>query len=280
MQIANSIGDKSNHVATLHFTQMLYIWPYIFFFSFPLTIPLILTPVSNRLPEGTVRSYLETHLTVPVVSKAPRITRAVISMVLAAVTVHYNTIIHPFTLADNRHYVFYVFRILRRHPLLKYLAVPAYYCCGWLAIHTLGISRQTRIPNPHEDSKMSRDQELKRNAATAEGHSCQASFVIVWLATTTLSVVTAPLVEPRYFIIPWIMWRLHVPSVTVGGSKSPSNPPSVSKRKSRSFWQGYDLRLCLETVWYLVVNIVTAYMFLYRGFAWPQEPGKTQRFMW
>jgi hypothetical protein len=25
---------------------------------------------------------------------------------------------------------------------------------------------------------------------------------------------------------------------------------------------------------------VTGYVFLYKGFEWPQEPGKVQRFMW
>ncbi len=36
----------------------------------------------------------------------------------------------------------------------------------------------------------------------------------------------------------------------------------------------------LEVVWYLLVNLVTCYAFLYRGFEWPQEPGNVQRFMW
>ncbi|KAF2809310.1 uncharacterized protein BDZ99DRAFT_498709 [Mytilinidion resinicola] len=283
------LGDKSNHVATLHFSQMLYIWPYIFFFSFPLTIPLFLTPLSNRLFQGKIQPFLEAHLSIPTTSKPPRIIIAIICMILATLTVHYNTIIHPFTLADNRHYVFYVFRILRHHPQLKYLAVPAYYCCGWLVMHTLGISRDSQIPNQAESSsKTSRGKELKRAAAPAGDHSCPASFVLVWLATTTLSVVTAPLVEPRYFIIPWIMWRLHVPSTAAGGGSSStpraekiaSKPLSGVTGKVPALWQGYDLRLCLETGWHLAVNTVTAYIFLYRGFVWPQEPGKIQRFMW
>ena len=41
--------------------------------------------------------------------------------------VHFNTIIHPFTLADNRHYMFYVFRYTIRRPgLTRYLLVIAY----------------------------------------------------------------------------------------------------------------------------------------------------------
>ncbi|KAK1074498.1 glucosyltransferase [Friedmanniomyces endolithicus] len=40
------LGDKANHTATLHLPQMLYLWPFITFFSWPLLLPyLLLTPV-------------------------------------------------------------------------------------------------------------------------------------------------------------------------------------------------------------------------------------------
>ena len=42
----------------------------------------------------------------------------------------------------------------------------------------------------------------------------------------------------------------------------------------------YDHRLWLETVWFLLVDGVTGYVFLKRGFEWKQEPGRVQRFMW
>lgn len=45
-------------------------------------------------------------------------------------------------------------------------------------------------------------------------------------------------------------------------------------------WEAHDPRLWVETLWFVVVNIGTAYVFLYRGFEWPQEPGNVQRFMW
>jgi len=38
--------------------------------------------------------------------------------------------------------------------------------------------------------------------------------------------------------------------------------------------------LWVELAWFLLVNYVTCWMFLYRGFEWVQEPGKVQRFMW
>jgi hypothetical protein len=58
-------------------------------------------------------------------------------MELMLLAVHFNTIIHPFTLADNRHFVFYVFRILLRHPVFKYAVAPVYITCAWLVISVL-----------------------------------------------------------------------------------------------------------------------------------------------
>lgn len=47
--------------------------------------------------------------------------------------------------------------------------------------------------------------------------------------------------------------------------------------------RGYDNRLWAETVWFLAINAVTGYVFLYRGFEWDvegDERDRVQRFMW
>jgi alpha-1,2-glucosyltransferase len=186
-------------------------------------------------------------------------------MLLGLASVHFNTIVHPFTRADNRHYVFYVFRILMRHWAIKYAAVPVYYVCGWLVLQTLS------TPSKDETQNSKQKRTDARTATTdTDREPVQASFVLVWLATTALSVVSAPLVEPRYFIIPWIMWRLHVPSIS---GTAPTSPSEGKK-------SAYDMRLAVETVWHVTINIVTGYLFFYKGFTWPSEPGKVQRFMW
>jgi alpha-1,2-glucosyltransferase len=177
--------------------------------------------------------------------------------------VYFNTIIHPYTLADNRHYVFYVFKILLRHPAFRYMAVPIYYNCAWLTLQALGTPS-----NRERDTKLKRDE---RPTSSETGRPpCQISFVFIWLATTTLSLITAPLVEPRYFIIPWIMWRLHVP--TLPASFSTTNMGPVRKF--------FDLRPCLETLWMLAINAAITYIFIRRGFVWSSEPGNVQRFLW
>lgn len=250
------LGDKSAHVATIHLPQMLYLWPYMLFFSAPLVLPTLLRPTVGMLPAG-LRDLVERNVTGRAASiGAPSLVAAILFNAFALAAVHFNTIIHPYTLADNRHYVFYVFRILLRYPYLKYTAVPVYYTCAWLTVQTLGSTTQSNAKSGPK----------KQVRASKEDGSTQISWVVVWTAATALSVITAPLVEPRYFIIPWVMWRLHVPSL----------PAAVGKVGRWS----YDLRLVLETVWLLAVNVGVGYMFLYRTFGWESEPGKLQRFLW
>ncbi|KAI9678366.1 MAG: glucosyltransferase [Caeruleum heppii] len=260
------LGDKSNHTATIHLPQLLYIWPCFVFFALPLLLPHILTMLATLSPLRT--RCISTQA-------VPRVRVLGAWLVLMLLAVHYNTVIHPFTLADNRHYTFYVFRwFLLRHPLARHLAVPIYIFCGWVVIHALSGHPNDVAPAAAE-RKMAR-----RNAwqSSMPSHRNRVSFVLVWLGATTLSLVTAPLVEPRYFIVPWVIWRLHLPyrneERKAGASRAPN---SLWKRVARGDSQ---ILLLLETGWFMVINVITGYLFLYKGFSWPQEPGRVQRFMW
>ena len=252
-----SAGDKSNHIATIHLAQMLYFWPYIAFFSLPLLYPTLLNAV---IPQRFLPSFLRTASQQP---RRPRLVIALPSMALMLAIVHYNTIIHPFTLADNRHYTFYVFKLLRQHPSLKYLAIPIYLLSAWAALHALALpsvelnSTPTNLSNPNQPAatKPNTPSPSPNDPRTATNPPQRCSTLLIWLATATLTLCSAPLVEPRYCILPWLIWRIHLPI------------PSSS-------------RLWLETIWFVCINAVTGYLFLYREFEWRQEPGVVQRFMW
>ncbi|KAF1839184.1 hypothetical protein BDW02DRAFT_230405 [Decorospora gaudefroyi] len=254
------LGDKSAHTATIHLPQMLYIWPYIAFFSVPLLARPLIRPVVPLLP-SQVREMCDYYLNTSNYG-IPTTLVPVLFTICGLLVVYFNTIIHPYTLADNRHYVFYVFRIIRLYPALKYLAVPVYYICAWLTFQSLA------SPSIGEDLFKGKREDRPTNDR-AHGQPCQVSFIAIWLVTTALSVITAPLVEPRYFIIPWIIWRLHVPCI----------PASLSTDRY-SGKTTYDMRLVFETVWLLSIITVVSYIFLYRTFAWPSEPGNLQRFIW
>ncbi|KAI4602563.1 glucosyltransferase [Pestalotiopsis sp. 9143b] len=262
------LGDKSNHVATLHLAQMLYIWPLFAFFSAPLFLPQALHLVSKSQKYMTSPStaapskssgqakrssqpelnYLGTFLSVVTLAG---------STVVAALIVHFNTIIHPFTLADNRHYMFYVFRYsVMRGPVIRLLLAPIYIFCSilvWTSLYRLKPQSSSKSPAP-------------RVVSAATG--VPTSEVLILLVTITLNLMTAPLVEPRYFILPWIFWRLSVPRRT-------------SQRRG-----GWDWSLALETLWFLAVNAVLMYIFLAKPYIWKTadgqvlDGGNVQRFMW
>lgn len=67
--------------------------------------------------------------------------------------------------------------------------------------------------------------------------------------------IPSPLLEFRYYLMPYLLWRIHI--------KSPG--------KAQQY---------LELSLYMIVNAVTIWLFLFKPFRWPQEPGVWQRFMW
>ncbi|KAL7803503.1 glycosyltransferase family 59 protein [Trichoderma aethiopicum] len=350
------LGDKSNHVATIHLPQMLYIWAFFAFFSLPLLLPYAIlvvdavrslsvsqkkgaqtasdktaaTSPSNTAPQQEVSLPLKLcatifnrHLLWPVY--------LVSTIILSVLVVRFNTIIHPFTLADNRHYMFYVFRYtIRRAPWIRYFLIIPYTLSRWLVWGTLSgfstwtsTSRQDACSAYHDSSRPS---PFSCNPfAMNDPHECEGkqkstsqpeptrkelneryaqdpllfstepvstSTGLIFLLATTLSLITAPLVEPRYFIIPWVIWRLLVPAwrlhdhQVAGNSLFKSADPTSVWGKVIHFCRVYDVRLVLETVWFIAINLVTGYILLFKPYIWRAEDGsvldegRLQRFMW
>ena len=212
--------------------------------------------------------------------RAPGLIISILISAAMSAIVHYNTIIHPFTLADNRHYMFYIFRLLLAHPSLKYLAIPIYLLCSWAVLAALsGPDKKPTSPEFFR-TKIRDGIRLKhQRTQPPPKRGNTVPLVLIWLLATCLSLVTAPLVEPRYFITPWLVWRMHImspqPVLRTRKMKRGGDEYSIKKWDTR-----HDHKLWLETAWFLILNLGTGYMFLYRTFSWPQEQGKVQRFMW
>ncbi|KAI4231895.1 MAG: hypothetical protein LQ352_008378, partial [Teloschistes flavicans] len=193
---------------------MLYIWAYIIFFSFALLYPYILAAIIPR-------KYLHSSLRAfPARNQRPRLKTALPICAIMALIVRFNTIVHPFTLADNRHYTFYVFRLLlRSHPLTRYAVIPIYYLSAYAAIAALGGSPDANPSKKPSTSPPPNSSQVRRGlqprlpppgVRLPNDNGNHVSLALIWLLATALSVITAPLVEPRYFILPWLIWRIHV----------------------------------------------------------------------
>ncbi|KAL1896957.1 glucosyltransferase [Ceratocystis pirilliformis] len=329
------LGDKSNHVATIHLAQMLYIWPLFALFSVPLFIPSLLSSINTLID---LPSQLRALFTTKERSRGvegggsgeeasglkwaclfftyriyyfPYIAA---TFILSALVVKFNTIVHPFTLADNRHYMFYIFRYtIRRSEAARLALVVPYSICRWLSWGALASSAQPMVGYKPQDSclfdnhpvlaasssagKNERrpSQPGGRSSVTAlDGDSTPcipttASTVAILFLATSLSLITAPLVEPRYFIIPWVMWRLLVPAWAMQ-DLSLTSLSFVTKLPLIlgvvRFSNRYDVRLFIETAWFLAVNAATMYIFIAKAYTWRAEDGtvldggRLQHFMW
>lgn len=348
------IGDKSNHVATIHLAQLLYIWPLFVFFSAPLFIPYVLRVITSILSPtqkspnrptstGEPRTEHKQSAALTIFNRLGSNTSLQASivtigaLVVATAIVKYNTIIHPFTLADNRHYMFYVFRYsILRAWWVRYTLVPVYVLCGWLCWAALqGAPPSNPSLDPDQDdvewirtpfarresdptTPTSLDSTPKippapprtgtrtrmRTTATAP----PTSTALILLLATALSLMTAPLVEPRYFILPWVFWRLHVPPPCVAHNPNPNPNPNTNTNTGtntttsriakilaatvRLLGSDWKPALALELLWFLAVNAGTMYVFLARPFYWHTASAdgsggevlldgvRLQRFMW
>lgn len=152
------VGDKQAHQASLHLTQILYFSSFVLFFMLPIAMPYAFSI------HQTLRR---------------RIMPVLISFLVIIAIVHFNTIAHPYLLADNRHYTFYVWkRIIAREWWSRYVIIP-FYMLGCFLIASI----------------------LKRTDFVF-----QLGFSFCLIA----SVVPQSLLEFRYFIIPYMILRLQV----------------------------------------------------------------------
>ncbi|KAG2187304.1 hypothetical protein INT44_004989 [Umbelopsis vinacea] len=159
------LGDHSAHVAGLHFPQLFYFISFLTFFALPFMVD---TKIMKRAMQ-----QLQTLSLVRFISAA-----AIASGMLYLV--HNYTYEHPYLLADNRHYSFYLWRKLyKRHWSVRYLLTPIYMACGWLCYITIA-------------------------------PSVTVLFLLAFSAATALTLVPSPLLEFRYFIIPVYIFLVHI----------------------------------------------------------------------
>ncbi|KAF9973965.1 glucosyltransferase [Actinomortierella ambigua] len=202
------LGDRSNHVPHFHLVQLLYFVAFSAGMSFFALMGALPIKKVFRLP-SRLRSWASLF----------------VSAAFVAWAIYRFTFVHPFLLADNRHYTFYITRILLlRSWATRYLVVPLYMLAAWLMWQALAV-KQTIL------------------------------WCIIYIVATTLTLVPTPLVEFRYFIVPYLVYRL-------------------SMQQPRGIWP-----LLLEAGLYSACNLVTVYLFLYRPFRWAHAEG-VQRFMW
>lgn len=149
--------------------------------------------------------------------------KSLVLQAVVAVLVYYYSYDHPYLLADNRHFTFYIWRRFLANPTMRTTLAPLY-------VFSLRFMT-TSTPSVHIFHK------------------------ILFIIASLLVLVPAHLFEMRYYIIPYVLWRLS----TVNNS-----------RKSLLF---------LEIISQAVIFAAVFVLFLFKTFEWSNEPGVKQRFM-
>ncbi|GAA5932323.1 hypothetical protein JCM1841_000849 [Sporobolomyces salmonicolor] len=230
------LGDKANHIPSIHIAQVYYFVAFSAVFVAPHVLDV---EEVGRAVGGLVGSRRRTCVS------------------LAALggmcwTIKNYTIAHPFLLADNRHFAFYLWRrLINVHPLARYALAPGYLIAAQLLYRAL-----------------------------ARAGSIRLSTFLLFVGATSVVLIPTPLIEPRYFLTPFILLRLFL---------SPGSLASPAVRRR------HKIVLVLEAALYVAVQAICVWLFLERGFQWDvrvgadgkglegrdeREVGKTQRIMY
>lgn len=197
------VGDRSSHTPVLHVPQMFYFATFCLFFSLPYALRSLES--FFKLAFSLDRSFI---------------------LLLWAVSFYYivqhNTLVHHYVLADNRHYIFYIWkRLYENIPYFRFFMIPVYVFSFY---------------------------HIMRNSTFR--------YFSLFIICVFFNIVPQLLLEFRYFILPFVMYRLHF---------------NVSNLK---WWE-----LALEFSFNSVINILTVYLFFTKKFYW-DDSADIQRIMW
>ncbi|CAI4487610.1 AAC_HP2_G0021820.mRNA.1.CDS.1 [Saccharomyces cerevisiae] len=244
-----TLGDKSSHSAGLHIVQIFYCFTFITVFSLPIWISRNFMKLYKlRIKRKPVQTFFE--------------------FIGIMLTIRYFTKVHPFLLADNRHYTFYLFRRLigNKSRLIKYFFMtPIYHFSTFAYLEVMRPNQLTFHP-------------ITPLPIKEPVHLPIQLTHVSWtalIACTMVTIVPSPLFEPRYYILPYFFWRIFItcscePLIKdLKPAKEGENPITISSTK----------RLFMEFLWFMLFNVVTLVIFSKVSFPWTTEP-YLQRIIW
>lgn len=150
------VGDKTAHTAVIHIPQLFYFSLFCLVFAWPHFLNLV-TPFIK---------FVYKH-----------VLHVLLLIILLMLIVYMNTLVHPYLLADNRHYTFYIWgRFYRSIHWFRYAITPVYFFGLYCIVCTV----------------------YSKNDIT---------FALMYLPCTILVLILQKMIEVRYFLIPFFLLR-------------------------------------------------------------------------
>lgn len=166
-----TLGDKENHQMSLHLVQVFYCSSFLAFF----TVPLWFSPT-------TARKYLKFAV---LNNNGANFIMTLASLFAIHYVINNFTVVHPFLLADNRHYTFYLYRKVLSQKYANLVVVPVYHFSSWVVVHML-------------ESTFWLNSDL----------SLPPFSIVAFVGASIITLIPSPLFEPRYYIVPLVVLRV------------------------------------------------------------------------
>lgn len=215
-----TFGDKENHQVNLHIVQVFYCFLFMAMFTWPVWLSIRL--IKKYVRFAIIGNYgLNTLFTVA-------------SGLIIKYIIDNYTVVHPFLLADNRHYTFYIWKRILNREHSNIFMIPIYHFCTWNIVDSLLVNIR----------------------------GLSLITIITFIGGICLTIIPSPLFEPRYYIVPLLIYRLYI---------SPTQEKLFGIKVSRHL---------VEFCWLALVDLVVIFIFLNYEFTWHSEPGTIQRIIW
>jgi alpha-1,2-glucosyltransferase len=204
---------------------------------------------------------------------------------------------HPYLLADNRHYTFYLWNRFLAYPLCRAALGVAYYSLyfitfRWWKGQFRTFSRTSKSSSTSSSTSTSTDVvsvSVSENVSISP--ACAGSgpgpvWILGFVATACATLVPTPLLEPRYFTPVVLLAALHAPPLfTTTTTATATTTTTVTTATADDVTEvQVQVKVSVPGAAYVplfafaVLNAMVLAVFLLRPFQWPD--GSTARFMW
>ncbi|XP_030764942.1 putative Dol-P-Glc:Glc(2)Man(9)GlcNAc(2)-PP-Dol alpha-1,2-glucosyltransferase [Sitophilus oryzae] len=153
------VGDKEAHQLSINIPQVFYFSLFCLIFGWPY----FASEVFNFL------LFVKRHKLL-----------ITLSISISVLVIYFNTVVHPYLLADNRHFIFYVWnRFYGKYWWFRYSMIPVYIFSLYVIIKLVW-------------------------------DKSDISFSLVFFPAVTLLLIFQSLIEVRYFLVPYLIIRLRI----------------------------------------------------------------------
>lgn len=175
-----TVGHQEHHILSRHYAQLVYLVTFLFWSSMA-NLPIYFFTRLRKLCQK--RGYFPSSRSLCFISLV-----FIVSFFISNTCMTRGWLVHPFILSDNRHFTFSIHRRFLSHKVCRHVVLPLIAALAATSFaFSSGVLSSRRV-----------------------SLSSILDFLI-FLGCCSVTLIPAPLLEPRYFHIPCALFLLHLP---------------------------------------------------------------------